>query len=819
MEHRVALVAIENVAYHFDIFYSYIIPEELENKVFVGSRVLVSFGRSTSAKRQGVVFGFGEKENGVRYKNILSVLDGEKPLLTAENLEIAEFLKERTFCTRFEAVKVQLPTGVSYKTQIRYLANVTGNASNLSETEKQVYEYMLTLDSFADKKQIYSALGLCDDCGIIEKLYSKKLIGKSYEAVKNMGDASVKTAHLLKSEDEIIADGIKLTNKQKSVIKVLQDAVSASVKDICYFTGVTAAVINTLERKGIVEVSDTTVYRVPETAMTDSSGKNEIVLTDCQKKAYNNLLKKYRSGGGVSLLYGITGSGKTSVFLSLIDEVIKQGRQVIVMVPEISLTPQMMAIFKSRYGNEVAIFHSALSAGERRDEYKRVREGTVKIAVGTRSAVFAPFADLGLIVIDEEQEHTYKSESSPRYHTRDVAKFRAYKHSALLLLSSATPSVESYSNAVRGKYSLEKLTERYGEAVLPEVSTVDMKQERQRGNRYNLSSELLERLEKNLQDKKQSILLINRRGYNTFVACDSCGSVVNCPSCSISLTYHSANNRLMCHYCGYSVPMTKVCPECGKEDVRYAGYGTQRIEDELETLLPDARVLRMDTDSTSSRHSFEKNLIDFGEGKFDIMLGTQMVAKGLNFENVTLVGVINADQQLNNDDFRSQERTFDLLTQVVGRSGRGKNKGTAVIQTLTPENHVIRLAQAQDYDSFYKNEIIIRKAMVYPPYCDLCSVCFVSDDEVKALNASRHFLGELKEKVDNSYSEQKIIVLGPMPPRLSKVNNKFRFRLIIKCKNSKRFRSMMSELLISFGKNKTFSDVTAVIDINPESLI
>ncbi len=819
MEHTVALIAIENVAYHFDIFYSYIIPDELQGRVFVGSRVLVPFGRSGSAKRQGVVFSFGKKESGIRYKKVLSVLDEGEPLLSAENLEIALFLKERTFCTYYEAIRTQLPAGISYKTQIKYLANVTGDASSLSEGERQVYDYMLSLEGFTDKKSIYNALGLSDDCTIIEKLEKKKLISKTYEAVRNMGDASVKTARLLLFAQQIETQGIRLTDKQKSVVNFLTDVLSASIKDICYFTGVTSAVISTLERKGIVEVSDTAVYRTPETLIVDSNSRREIILTEAQLQAKINLLDRYKSGGGVSLLYGVTGSGKTSVFLSLIDEVIKDDRQVIVMVPEISLTPQMMAIFKGRYGSEVAIFHSALSAGERRDEYKRVREGLVKIAVGTRSAVFAPFDNLGLIVIDEEQEHTYKSESSPRYHTRDVAKLRAHKHSALLLLASATPSIESYFYAVRGKYSLEVLNERYGDSVLPEVSTVDMKQERQRGNRYNLSSELLERLEKNIEEKKQSILLINRRGYNTFVACDSCGSVVNCPSCSISLTYHSANNRLMCHYCGYSTPMSKVCPECGKEDVRYAGYGTQRIEDELETLLPEARVLRMDTDSNSTRHAFEKNLIDFGEGKYDIMLGTQMVAKGLNFENVTLVGVINADQQLNNDDFRSQERTFDLLTQVVGRSGRGRNKGTAVIQTVTPENQVIKLAQAQDYESFFKNEIVIRKAMVYPPYCDICSVCFVGEDEIKTLNASRDFLTELKNKTDNDYKGEKVIVLGPMPPRLSKVNNKFRYRLIIKCKNTKRFRSMMSELLISFGKNKTYSDITAVIDINPESLI
>ncbi len=816
MEQSVALVAVENVAYHFDIFYSYTLPENLREKAVIGARVLVPFGRSRVAKRQGVIFGFAEKQDNIRYKDIISVLD-DKPFFSKENLEIAEFLKDRTFCTYFEAIKVQFPAGYAFKTDVRYLAVATKEPKNLSDIEKQVYDYMLTIEDFADKAQIYGNLGLTKDCDVIDKLVSKDLVIKSYVAEKTMDDASVKTARAVIDREN--AENLKLTPKQQSVMDVLWNMGQLSIKEVCYFTGVTSAVINTLAKKNYVLIEDITVYRTPETQLIDKGAKKAITLTSGQKKAYDNLLSKYRTGGEVSLLYGITGSGKTSVFLSLIDEVIKEGKQVVVMVPEISLTPQMMAIFKGRYGSEIAIFHSALSAGERRDEYKRVKDGVVKIVVGTRSAVFAPFDNIGLIVIDEEQEHTYKSESSPKYHTKDVARFRAVKHGALLLLSSATPSMESYSAAKRGKYDLEVLSERYGEAVLPDVSVIDMKAERQAGNKYNLSSELLERLEQNLNDKKQSILLINRRGYNTFVACDSCGGVVTCPSCSISLTYHSANNRLMCHYCGYSVPFTKVCPDCGKEDVRYAGYGTQRIEKELEELLPEARVLRMDTDSTSSRYSFEKNIIDFGEGKYDIMLGTQMVAKGLNFENVTLVGVINADQQLNNDDFKSQERTFDLLTQVVGRSGRGKNKGTAVIQTLTPENHIIRLAQQQDYDGFFDNEIIIRKAMVYPPYCDMCAVLFVCENEVNALNASRDFLSELKTATAEEYKDVKIIVLGPMPPRLSKVNNKYRYRIIIKCKNNKRFRNMLSDLLISFGKNKKYSDVTFSADINPENLI
>ncbi|MBO5184603.1 MAG: primosomal protein N', partial [Clostridia bacterium] len=495
------------------------------------------------------------------------------------------------------------------------------------------------------------------------------------------------------------------------------------------------------------------------------------------------------------------------------------GRNVIVMVPEISLTPQMVSLFRGRYKNEVAVFHSALSMGERKDEYRRVRNGGVRIVVGTRSAVFAPLQNIGLIVIDEEQEHTYKSEASPRYHARDVARFRAKKHSALLLLSSATPGIESYSLAKKGIYSLEKLTERYGEAVLPEVTVIDMKAEKSRGNKYLISTELQNRLKSNLEAKKQSILLMNRRGYNTFVACDSCGSVVTCPYCSISMTFHLSNKKLMCHYCGYTTDFKTKCDVCGKENVRYSGYGTQRIEEELHNLLPEARILRMDTDSNSGRYAFEKNITAFGKNEYDIMLGTQMVAKGLDFENVTLVGVINADQQLNNDDFRSEELTFDLLTQVVGRCGRGKSKGTAVIQTMTPENNIIALAKRQDYEEFYKTEIAIRRMMTYPPFCDICAVYAVSEDELKALSAARVFLDEFKKRTENAENVPKVIVLPVMPPRIAKVNNKFRYRIIIKCKNTAAFRRIISDLLVEFGASRTFGDVTVFADINPLSLV
>ena len=818
MEQTVAAIAIENVSYHFDILYGYAVPQELSKKVFVGSKVLVNFGNGNS-KRQGIVFGFEKAESKKRYKKVLEVLD-EKPLLTEEMIEIAKFLKDRTFCTFFEAAKVQLPAGFNYKVNVTYVA-LSGDFSldSLTLQEKTVYDFMVEKVGYLSKKTILDACKIQHGSDVLERLIEKGFVRKNVSAKKQVGELSEKTAVLNLEGIELENAFERLTKKQSEVLSVLRDVGSAKVRELCEITGVSSAVVDALQKKEIISIVDVDVYRIPKSVVTADKDERKIVLTAMQNRAYIGLLDKYKNGGGVSLLYGITGSGKTSVFLKLIDDVLNDGKNVIVMVPEISLTPQMVALFKSRYGNEVAIFHSALSMGERKDEYRRVRSGEVKIVVGTRSAVFAPFENIGLIVIDEEQEHTYKSESSPRYHARDVARFRAKWHKALLLLSSATPSIESFSMAKKGIYSLETLTERYGNAVLPEVSVIDLKAERQRGNKHYISHELLERLKANLEEKKQSILLINRRGYNTFVACDSCGSVVTCPHCSISMTFHLSNKKLMCHYCGYTTDFKTKCDECGKENVRYSGYGTQRIEEELQILLPEARVLRMDTDSNSGRYAFEKNITAFGNNEYDIMLGTQMVAKGLDFENVTLVGVINADQQLNNDDFRSEELTFDLLTQVVGRSGRGKNKGTAVIQTMTPENNVIRLAKLQDYDAFYDSEIEIRRFMIYPPFCDICSVCAVSDDELKALSAARLFLDEFRKAVDREKNTVKVIALPVMPPRIAKVNNRFRYRIIIKCKNSSEFRKIISDLLIEFGTSKTFGDVTIIADINPSSLV
>ncbi len=811
---KIAAVAVSNAAFSFDKVYDYSIPEELVENARPGCRVSVTFGKS-SKKRIGIIFDVfdGEKRKGL--KAILEVLD-ESSLLNDEMLRLAQWMKERTFCTLFEAAKAMLPTGINHHVVVSYSA-VTDNpdAAKLSGTQREIFDYLASCGGYVKRETLYKNLGLSSTDNAAELLLKKGMLVCNTDVVRNVGDASVRMLMLNESEPEFV----RLTAKQKLVVETLRDVGCATVKEICYFTGVTPAVPNALVNNGFARWVEFEVLRTP-TGEYEKADDSPIVLTDEQNKAYTNISKRIMSGkAGVTLLYGVTGSGKTSVYLKAIDDTVNAGKSVIVMVPEISLTPQTLSLFRCRYGESIAVFHSALSAGERADEWKRVKNGDAKIVIGTRSAVFAPLENIGLIIIDEEQEHTYKSEQSPRYNAIEVAKFRAVEHNCLLLLSSATPSIESYANAVNSRYSLEKLTHRYGRAVLPDVVTVDMLTEPKADGCESISQYLLDELKENVNNKMQSILLINRRGYNTFVACNSCGHVVSCPNCSISMTYHSANGRLMCHYCGRSVPFTKTCPECGQDSVRYSGFGTQKIEDELARLIPEARILRMDTDTTSAKNSHERFLGEFSQGKYDIMIGTQMVAKGLDFENVTLVGVVSVDQQLYNDDFRSLEKTFSLLTQVVGRSGRGEHKGRAVIQTMTPENEIIRLAAKQDYEAFFKTEISIRKSLVYPPYCDICVLAFICENEIRCRAAANFALERIMDLTNGEYSKEKIIVLGPRQAKVYKVNNKYRYRLIVKCKNSKGFREMISKILIELGERKEFSIVTSHADINPDSIM
>lgn len=811
---KVAAVAVENSAFSFDKPFSYLLGDE---ECRPGCRVLVPFGRGNKC-RQGVVLSVSEYNGEEKLKKISQVID-KSPVLNDEMLKLVEWLKERTFCTYFEAAKAVLPSGMCHRTVTTYASVPNAETDGCTDAERQIYSHLSTKKGYVDGEKLLKNLGFSPELSVLENMVKKGLLVRNYDSVRKTGDLTVKTVRLTEGGREILETTEKLTKKQLDVLDILSDIGTVSVKELCYFTGFTVSVVQALEKKGLVEIFDNEIYRNPYEDKAVDGQRTEIVLNDEQHTAFENMLSQYSQGnGGATLLYGVTGSGKTMVYLRLIDEMLDRGKNVIVMVPEIALTPQTLNLFMSRYGREVAVFHSALSAGQRLDEWKRVKNENVRIVVGTRSAVFAPLENIGLIIIDEEQEHTYKSEQTPRYSAKDVARFRCAYHKALLVFSSATPSIETYAKAKAGQYTVNRLTKRYASSVLPEVRIVDMLTEAI-SQSSNFSEELKNRLQYNLDNGKQSILLINRRGYNTFAECKACGHVLTCPSCSISMTYHHANGRLMCHYCGYSEPFTDVCPECGSHDVRYSGTGTQKIEDELSSMFPEARILRMDADSTMGRYSHENKLKEFADGKFDILLGTQMVAKGLDFENVTLVGVINADQQLNNDDFRSQERTFDLLTQVVGRAGRGKFNGTAVIQTCNPENEVIQIAARQDYDSFFNDELKTRKMLIYPPYCDICLIGFVGENEAKVRVASQKFTDKLKTKLDGEYNDLKIIALGPMTARVSKISNKFRYRLILKCKNSKHFRALMTEMLKYTGSDKAYSDVSVYIDINPENII
>lgn len=808
-------VAVENTAFGFDKLFDYKLDDSIDSENIIGCRVLVPFGNS-KRQRQGIVFGLSAQcdDTPKRLKAVTTVLD-KTPLLSNELLRLAAFIKNQYFCTYFEAARAMLPAGFYYKIKETYsLCSGFNGISCLTDEQRAVVELMRKLKRSASKQELCSALGLRDDTAVFGELSAIGAIQSDENAVRRIGDASEKMVRLCSD-----TDGVELTKKQSEIVELLNMAGDISLKEITYFTGYTKAVTDALSKKGLVEYFDREVIRQNETGGEPISAE-EIRLTDEQVKAYNGLCEKYKSGKPcVSLLYGVTGSGKTSVFMKLIDKAFADGRGIIVMVPEIALTPQIINLFTARYGASVAVFHSALSIGERLNEWKRVRSGMAKIAVGTRSAVFAPVQNLGLIIMDEEQEYTYKSEASPRYHAREAAKFRCTDNSCMLLLSSATPSIESYYKAQRGVYSLFTLRRRYGGARLPSVLVADMNIELAQGNKTLVSSALLQSLQDNIADGKQSILLLNRRGYNTFVACRHCKEVVSCPNCSISLTYHSANNRLMCHYCGYSTTMTDVCPSCGEHGLRFSGTGTQKAEETLTALLPDARILRLDADATLRKNSHQRLLGAFKNGEYDILIGTQMVAKGLDFPNVTLVGVLSADHLLYSDDYRSFERSFSLLTQVVGRAGRGECPGRAVIQTFTPDSHVISLSTMQNYDAFYKTEIAMRRGLLYPPFSDICMIGFVGTDELKTANAAKECTKLLCEIAAENYSGLPLRVLGPTAASVKKISNKFRYKTVLKYKNSKGFRAMISRLLIDFSKISRYSSVTVYVDVDPEAIL
>lgn len=811
-------VAVDQATIGYDKLYTYLWPQDLGTPV-PGVRVLVPFGGG-NRRRQGLVVEVAEPEDLTRVKPVHSRLD-EEPLLSPELLALARFLQERTFCPLFDAVRAMVPTGLYMQLRpvLRTAQDIPPEVlETLTPNERQVIAFVSKCPEGADRATLLRRLGLDEDAPALRHLLEVGALTCTQDAFRRTGDATVRMVRLTQPEGEETSPSPKLTDRQQSVYRLLQDVGAASLREISYFTGVGPAVINALVKKGLAYTYDAEVLRAPYADAEEAPPLTPRPLSDEQQRAFDTLLPLLESRGpAAALLYGVTGSGKTAVYMQLIDRVIADGRQAIVLVPEISLTPQMMGLFLQRYGRRVAVLHSGLAIGERMDEWKRIRRGDAQIVVGTRSAVFAPCDRLGLIVMDEEQEHTYKSESSPRFHARDAARFRCARQGALLLLASATPSVESFYAAESGRYTLVQLKSRYGDVALPEVEVADMRQDP--GADTAIGSVLHAAMRQCLDDGRQVILLLNRRGFNTNVSCRSCGQPIVCPSCSISMTYHRANGRLMCHYCGHSQPAPRVCPQCGSDKLRYAGQGTQLVEQQLAELFPDVPVLRMDTDTTMSRFAYEEKFKAFGEGRYRIMIGTQMVAKGLDFPQVGLVGVLSADQSLYGDDHRCYETTFSLLTQVVGRAGRRGEPGRAVIQTFTPDNPVIALAAAQDYDGFYRMEIAGRRMLHYPPYSTLVLFGLSGVREETVRQAGQWLLEQLRATATVDFPDVPLIALDPTPAAVLRVAGKYRYKMLIKTKNTARMRAMVRALLQAFYANAAFRGVGLFADIDPVSVL
>lgn len=818
----VAKIALQAATYAIDKPYDYQVPLELLDTLRPGMRVVVPFGAG-NRRTEGIVLALeGGYPDDPRRKSILTVLD-EEPVLDGEALRLALWMRERWFCTVYDAARAMLPAGLYFSLQDRWkLApgverEAAYAAAGRSEHARHIVELLFVSGREADVAQIKEAFGTKDPNPALKLLRDKGILTLETSASRGVGDKKELVASLAIPPEEAMA---LVTPRRRSaplryaVTELLCAIGSASAKELCYFTGAANATLRSLEKSGILRLEHREVFR----RVTVEAGERAAppVLNAEQQAAFEGLDALAAVGRpAAALLYGVTGSGKTQVYLRLIYEALARGRTAMVLVPEIALTPQLLRIFASHFGDDIAVLHSSLRAGERYDEWKRVRSGQARVVIGTRSAVFAPLRNLGLLILDEEQESTYKSENVPKYHARDVAKYRCAQNDALLVLGSATPSVESMYHAKRGDYRLFTLRRRYNEQALPEVLIADMKKELRAGNGTSLSGPLRAGLAAAMEAGEQSILFLNRRGASRMVTCGECGEVPTCPRCSVHLTYHSANGRLMCHYCGHSEPLPDACPSCGGA-LNFLGYGTQKVEEELHAAFPGREILRMDTDTVSATQSHEKLLSRFEKERIPVLVGTQMVAKGLDFENVTLVGVISADLSLYVDDYRAGERTFSLLTQVVGRAGRGAKQGRAVIQTFTPENDVIRCAARQDYDSFYEQEIELRRMRLCPPFRELFVLTASGPLESAVLRTCMRLRRSLEGWLAQPpFRDWELTVLGPAPASVAKINDRYRYRLTLAAQNTKEIRAMVAHLVRCAQTDKENKGVSVSADVNP----
>lgn len=810
-------VALDAAVFSYDQLYTYRVPYDVQQQVQAGMRVLVPFGAG-NRPRLGMILtvshGDAPQDTGkqVRLKPVLALLDDE-PVLTDELQMLVRWLHENTFCTWYEAVRAVLPGGLQLRLDEQYELAELPQGTVLTGDEQALYHAALQADTPQKRAALLSAGKDPLKQKLLRTLAKKGCLSVIPESRQRIGDSTRRMVQLT-PDYQMQPQNYRPTPKQRAAVKVLEEYGTLSVRECAYAAGVTEAVINNLVKSGIAECYSAEQLRVPRDAAVTVS-PDLTVLSPQQQAAYDKAAAALEAGKAAAfLLYGVTGSGKTAVFEQLIALTLRRGKQVLLLIPEISLTPQVVQYFQSRFGNLVAMLHSGLSLSQRYDTDKLIRRGEISIVIGTRSAVFAPLPRIGLLILDEEGEHSYKSEQAPRYHAAEVARARCRYHNAVLMLASATPSLESRYLAERGVYQLLRMDQRYNQAPLPAVTVVDMNEERMNGNGSPFSVTLAEALYENLQRGEQSILLLNRRGYHTLLQCTKCYEPVFCPNCSVPLTFHKKNNSLMCHYCGHVQPPVSKCPKCGNDRLRQMGFGTQKLEEELQSLLPTARILRMDADTTMTRTAYETGFQAFSNGEYDILCGTQMIGKGLDFPNVTLVGVVSVDKALFAGDYRSYERTFSLVTQVVGRGGRGKHPGRAILQTFLPDHYVLQLAAQQDYDRFYAEEISVRRALLYPPVCDLCVIGFSDAEEPRVQKAAGRFVQLLQDEIRQKALKLPLRVLGPVAAGYGRLNGKYRMRLLLKCKNTAEMRGFIRGLLERAYKEKITQLAAIYADMN-----
>ena len=808
-------VAVSAAPYSIDKPYSYLVPDALAAAAVPGVRVMVPFGRGNK-ESEGLILARVQEPKLPGSKAIRQILDPE-PVLDKAGIDLALWMRGRYFCTVFEAVKTILPAGLWYGLrEIWSLAMEPETARSAAVGIPGAWQVLDLLEKQGGKADIRVLRDVLGD-GAEKPLKAMKkaeILTCETDAKRKIADKSHRMVELAVNTEDAYA----LTEPKRrsaparyEVVNFLATAGRTPAAEVSYYTGASARTLKTMEKAGLIAFSEEEELRV--LSLDDVEPGPEIVLNEEQQRAFEEILGRVQAAKpSVTLLHGVTGSGKTQVYLRLVQETLALGKTAMVLVPEIVLTPQMMRKFSSYFGSRVAMLHSSLKMTERYDQWKRIRRGEVDVVLGTRSALFAPLKNLGLIIMDEEQEGSYQSENVPRYDAREVAKYLCVREKAALVFGSATPTVETAWAAEQGSYQKALLRRRYNENALPEVLIADLRQEILNGNPGLISTPLRQELEKNLAAGEQSILFLNRRGSSRMLLCGECGYVPQCPRCSTAMTYHSANGRLMCHYCGHSEPAADTCPECGGW-MKHVGAGTQKVEEELRELFPEAGILRMDADTTAGGH--EEILQTFERERVPILLGTQMVAKGLDFENVTLVGVLSADISLYVDNYRAAERTFSLLTQVVGRAGRGGKTGRAVIQTYTPGNDVIRCAARQDYDAFYESEIRMRRLRRYPPFADLFTVTISGTEEGRVLRAAvsvRETLRQLCRRPELAAGEPE--VLGPAPAPVVKVNNRFRYRCTLVGKNDKATREMLAWLQKDFAKDSANRGMNLFVDHN-----